>query len=135
MRWLILLSLYIALAGCGGPALEATTFTAPESAGGRLCVSQCGQAHDYCRQDCSFKQRDCSNKVQAQALNDYEKYMSERFLHAEAVELRPRDFEHMEACDSALRTCSATCESPYQSCYRSCGGSVDISSSCRFMCF
>lgn len=123
------------LAACAGPAAESTSFTPPGTPGGRLCVSQCSQAHNYCREDCSMQQRRCSSKVQAQALMDYEKYMSRKFLHADAIDLRMRDFERMEPCDDAFKSCARICEPPYQNCYENCGGSVDTTTSCRFLCF
>src|SRR5262249_48091127 len=118
-----------------GPANESYSYTAPDNPGGRLCTTECGHAQDACMDGCLIQQRQCTTHVQAQALIDYEKYMSEQFLHAGAIELRPRDFERMAPCDEDLRSCKESCARPYRSCYESCGGAVSRTTSCKFLCF
>jgi hypothetical protein len=125
----------LALSACAGPEVKTVSYTAPNTPGGRLCTGQCGEARDYCREDCNLDQRRCTTRVQGQALMDYEKYMSEQFLHADAIELRARDFERMTPCNDAFKSCSDTCDDHYQSCYTDCGGKVETSTSCAFFCF
>ena len=125
----------LALAACERTATESATYTPPDTPGGRYCTSQCSKAHNYCQEDCSLKQRECTTKIQAQALMDYEKYMSDNFLHSNAREARVRDFENLDPCDESFKSCARSCEPPYQSCYENCGGSVSTTTSCQFLCF
>lgn len=119
----------------GTPATKTTTYEPPNNPGGRLCVTQCNQARDYCQQSCNFDNRQCIGEVQIRALRDYEKYTREQFEAREPIELRPRDFERMAPCDDDKKRCSARCERGYQACYGNCGGQVNIDTSCKFMCF
>ena len=131
----LLLAYLLVLTACTGPASKSVSYTPPETPGSRLCINQCGEAKNYCREDCELNQRQCVSKVQSQALIDYEKYMSEQFMHSGAIELRARDFERMTPCDDAYKSCDNRCESQYQDCYETCGGKVDVTTSCQFLCF
>jgi hypothetical protein len=134
LSFLLIICMLI-LAACAGPAAKSVSYTPPDTPGGRLCTGQCGQAQDYCREDCDLHQRQCVSKVQTQALLDYEKYMSEQFLHSDSIELRARDFERMSPCDDVFRSCKNDCESQFQGCYENCGGKVDVTTSCQALCF
>jgi hypothetical protein len=134
MRSVVLL-LILVLAGCSGDATKHVSYNPPETPGGRLCTGQCGQARDYCREDCELHQRQCAGKVQSQALIDYEKYMGDQYVHGGAVELRARDFERMTPCTDSFKSCTDDCGEQYQGCYQNCGGSVGVTSSCQFLCF
>jgi hypothetical protein len=122
----------LTLGGCTRP--DGPVYTPPESASGRLCTAHCSETHNTCQSDCSLQQRECLNKAQAQALVDYEQYMSEPFLHANVIEHHERDFEHLDPCKHAFESCSTACETPYQMCYTKCGGEVETPSSC-LLCF
>ncbi len=134
MRPLFLL-LVLALASCGEPASRHVSYVPPETPGGRLCTTQCGQARDYCRESCDLHQRQCATKVQSQALIDYQNYMAEQYIHSGAVELRARDFERMTPCNDNYKVCRADCDEDYQGCYKTCGGGVGVTTSCQFLCF
>jgi len=132
----VLIVCLLALAACaGGAASKSVSYTLPDTPGGRLCTSQCGKARDYCREDCELHQHECASRVQRQALIDYQKYMSEQFMHNDTVELRARDFERLEPCDDNFKSCAGVCDNDYQGCYQNCGGKIGITTSCQFMCF
>jgi hypothetical protein len=135
MRFLPCLILLFSLTACAGAASKNTSYIPPDTPGGRLCTGQCDQARDYCREDCDLHQRQCTGKVQAQALIDYEKYMTEQFMHSDAIELRARDFERMTPCDDDFKSCKDDCEDKYQACYKTCGGKVQTTTTCQFLCF
>ena len=100
-----------------------------------MCADQCRLADDYCDEGCDMKQNACVKKVQAQALQDYDKYTREQFAAHEAIELRPRDFERTASCDDARKSCGDDCKSHYQACYVSCGGKIETTSSCQYLCY
>ena len=137
MRALGLLSIVclLALAACVGPASKSYVYIPPPTPGGRICSNQCREAQDYCRETCEFVQRQCTSGVQAQALVDYEKYMSDRFLHESPIEMRARDFEHAAPCDKSFQRCTNKCEEQYSGCFQDCGGKVEKTTSCQFLCF
>jgi hypothetical protein len=126
---------FLCLAGCAGPATKTYTFIPPETPGGRLCTGQCQEAQSYCQETCDLHNRQCVGKVQAKALEDYEKYTRDQFESHEAVELRPRDFERTDACDSAKKSCESDCQDNYKVCYGNCGGKITMTTSCQFLCY
>ncbi len=130
---LLILSLAFALTACGGPEVVLTTIHEPETPGGRLCAVQCRESHDHCLQRCTLKQRTCSQKMQTQAITDYENYTRQQYAAHAPVELRPRDFERPANCDASA--CHKDCGPPFQACYENCGGRIDTGTGCRFLCF
>ena len=127
------------LSACGDAAMSRayreTTYTPPPTPGGRMCMDQCREARDYCRESCNLDYRACYNDVQAAAQVEYDKYTRQRFYDHQPVTMMPSDFEHPEACNSEKKSCFADCTHPYNSCYRACGGTVTVTSSCQFLCF
>jgi len=135
LRFCVLMIGLLVLAACAGPAERTYSYNPPSTPGGRLCTNQCHEAKGYCTQNCALDQRRCVGKIQAQALQDYDKYTREQFTSHQPIELRPRDFERTGACDSAYHSCTDDCEGHYQMCYEGCGGTVSATTSCQFLCF
>lgn len=131
----LFLAFPLALASCAGPAAETYSYTPPDTPGGRLCTGQCQEARDYCREGCDLSQRACFNKMQAQALQDYDQYTRDQFASHQTIELSPHDFEYSARCDGVQKSCDGDCEDRYRMCYQNCGGKAEKSSSCRFLCF
>lgn len=129
----ILFLALLTLSSCAGPADTQRHYVLPPSAGGRLCVSQCSEARNYCLEDCKLETRTCTNEMQAQAIKDYENYAREQFQTRAPLDLRPRDFERPELCKNP--SCLKGCEKSYKSCYENCGGKVETKTSCKFLCF
>lgn len=132
-RLFLIMFLALSLAGCGGAAVTAARFVPPETPGGRLCVSECGQSRQFCRQSCELEQRGCMQAMQTQAIRDYEAYVREQYASRLALELRPRDFERPKKC--VPESCYDSCGRRHQSCYENCGGKVEVDSGCQFLCF
>ena len=86
-------------------------------------------------QGCNLTQRQCVQKVQKQAMEDYDAYVRDQFTRRAAVELHPRDFERQSPCDTAKKECMDNCSTQHRACYENCGGTVDATSSCQFLCF
>lgn len=135
MRVFVALISFLVLAACADEAVRTYSFTPPASPGGRLCNSQCIEAQDYCQESCDLTYRRCATAVQTVAIRDYEKYAEEQFAAHAPIDFRPRDFERMQPCDEAKKTCSNSCGNHYQMCYQSCGGVVNVTTSCQFLCF
>lgn len=124
--------LTVFLAGCEATIHE-TRFTPPDQPAGRMCLRQCQEARDYCRQGCALTERRCVTRMQSQAIRDYEQYARETYMAGGELDLRPSDFERPQKC--AQSECSKDCDAAYRSCYAECGGQVDVTTSCQFMCF
>jgi hypothetical protein len=128
----LLLPIFV-LSACGGAAPVLTRVTEPDTPGGQLCAVQCRESRDYCLQGCGLEQRECRQKMLAQAIRDYEQYAREQFAARAPLELRPRDFERPGKCD--VSSCHGDCEGPYQTCYKNCGGRIETGTGCQFLCF
>jgi len=128
--------LFLMLTACTtAPAYQSIKYTLPPTPGGRLCVNQCDQARDYCKQSCDLDYRACYNNVQMAAQRDYDRYTNQHFADPKAIKMLPSQFEHPEACNAEKKPCIASCIKPYDACYSSCGGTVTVTSSCQFLCF
>lgn len=123
----------LTLAACGRSVATAPKYELPGTPGGRLCVNQCREARDFCREKCSLDERQCTTAMQEQAIRDYEAYAQEQYRERVPVYLRPSDFERPEKC--ATSSCLDDCEHPYQSCFKNCGGKIISTTSCRYFCF
>jgi predicted small lipoprotein YifL len=133
MRFFPLLAL-LGLAALGGCGPSGTVYAPPASDSGRLCTARCSEKNNNCRGDCDLDNRRCLNQAQADALVAYENYMSQQFLHANAIDRSAHDFENLAPCENAMRACTAACETPYEACYEGCGGKVEKGSGC-LLCF
>jgi hypothetical protein len=101
---------------------QAKTYAQPSSPGGRMCTRQCRNAHEHCRDNCLFKERQCAMDIQSQAIRDYEDYVREQFKMRGEVDLKPSDFEQLDKC--AQPRCLSQCEDIYDTCFENCGGSI-----------
>jgi len=125
-RYLSVILLFL-LASCSVPeqVVSAVKYHQPGTPGGRLCTSQCKKASNYCNEACNYKERMCAYDVQSQAIKDYEIYVQDQFKNRNPVDLRPRDFEHMDQC--VQTACSVICERNYNRCFKKCGGEITYS--------
>jgi hypothetical protein len=128
----LVLLLVVLLTGCEA-TIHDTKYTPPDQPAGRMCLRQCQEARDYCQQGCGLTERRCVNRMQTQAIRDYEQYARETFLAGGELDLRPSDFERPQKC--AQSECTKDCDAAYRSCYAECGGTVKLETSCQFMCF
>ena len=132
--FLLILVALLALGGCA-EAVKNVSYTLPPTPGGRMCSHQCVEAQDYCHQACDLHFRQCVTDVQARAISDYDKYTRDQFLNHGVIDLRPSDFERQTPCADERKSCAETCDRHYQTCFGDCGGTVNVTSSCQFLCF
>jgi hypothetical protein len=132
MKRLLVFALALSLAACAG-ATKTTRLDPPTRPGGRLCTIQCAEAKDHCAEKCHLDERACTNKMQQQAIQDYDAYTREQFVAHQPTEFLPRDFERPEKCKPVA--CLDTCETQYESCFVTCGGKIETESSCVAFCF
>lgn len=125
----------IALLAACGTATEVVRMTPPATPGGRMCLNQCRTAEDFCKQGCDLEERQCITRVQQQAMQDYDQYVRAQFANHAALEFRASDFERAGGCDKVKARCTKKCDQTYQLCFQDCGGSVNVTSSCQFLCF
>jgi hypothetical protein len=112
------------ITSCSSGRINHYNLTPPSTVGGRMCISQCQQAHDYCDEGCTLKYRTCITGVQMRAMQDYDQYTREQVAKHLPIEFRPRDFESTAPCENIQKTCNTGCDTSYHSCYMNCGGSV-----------
>lgn len=135
MRLPLLISLFLCLtlSACGKSVPTKPIFEPPATPGGRMCIHQCNESRERCRQKCALEQRACTTAMQAQTIKDYEDYAQEQIRMRLPLDLRPSDFERPQKC--APLSCLEDCEHPYTSCYESCGGKIVATESCKYFCF
>jgi hypothetical protein len=132
---LLFLVLVFALAGCE-PAANVTNFVPPPpSRGADMCLNACRQGEDYCLEGCDLAQRSCTQKIQEQAMQDYDKYTREQFAEGGDIDLYPHDFERLAPCNKARTQCASDCENDYKACYSGCGGKVFTTTTCQVLCY
>jgi len=116
--------LILLLSGClaAGPVAAPPKYEQPPKPGGRMCAFECRNAKNHCEDGCGLQERACTNKMQAQAIKDYEAYARAQFATRAPMDLRPRDFETPERCVPV--SCLGACDSVYDECFEKCGGKI-----------
>ncbi|WP_211100120.1 hypothetical protein [Azospirillum halopraeferens] len=129
---LVLFAVLLALAGCG-PVIETQyTLIPPSSPEGRMCVAQCQQTTQYCRQSCRLEKQTCVADQRSRAMMDYQQYVNERTAKKEPIKRTPSSFEQTWRCNDS--GCDGACQSDFRTCFATCGGQVIPRQVCTAFC-
>lgn len=129
---LVLVAMLLALAGCG-PVIETQyTLVPPASPEGRMCVTQCQQTTQYCRQSCRLEEQTCLAEARSRAMMDYQQYVNERTAKKEPIKRSPSSFEQTWRCQRD--SCEDRCEGDFRACFATCGGQVIPRQVCTAFC-
>lgn len=134
LRLLTLCLAVIALLSACGPVYETQySLIPPSSAEGRLCVNQCQQNRNFCRQNCGLNQQACVNEARSRALYEYQAYVNRQQAEKKPVKKSVSDFDRSYSCGNS--SCEARCEADYRDCFGgSCGGQVIARTVCTAFC-
>ncbi len=134
LRLLTLCLAVMALLSACGPVYETQySLIPPASAEGRLCVNQCQQNRNFCRQNCGMMQQACVNEARSRALYEYQAYVNRRNAEKQPIKKSVSDFDRSYSCGNS--SCEARCEADYRDCFGgSCGGQVVAKTVCTAFC-
>ncbi|PWC33856.1 agenet domain-containing protein [Azospirillum sp. TSO35-2] len=134
-RLLILCFAVLSLLSACGPVYETQySLTPPTSAEGRLCVSQCQQTRNFCRQNCGMSQQACVNDARSRALYEYQAYVNRQTAEKKPIKKSVSDFDH-SSYSCGTNSCESRCEADYRDCFGgSCGGRVTSKRVCTAFC-
>lgn len=134
LRLLTLCLAVMALLGACGPVYETQySLIPPGSAEGRLCVNQCQQNRNFCRQNCSLTQQACVNEARSRALYEYQAYVNRQQAEKKPIKKTVSNFDRSYSCGNS--SCETRCEADYRDCFGgSCGGQVIARSVCTAFC-
>ena len=134
LRLLTLCLAVMALLSACGPVYETQySLIPPASAEGRLCVNQCQQNRNFCRQNCGMMQQACVNEARSRALYEYQAYVNRRNAEKQPIKKSVSDFDRSYSCGNS--SCEARCEADYRDCFGgSCGGQVLAKTVCTAFC-
>lgn len=134
LRLLTLCLAVMALLSACGPVYETQySLIPPGSAEGRLCVNQCQQNRNFCRQNCSLTQQACVNEARSRALYEYQAYVNRQQAEKKPIKKTVSNFDRSYSCGNS--SCETRCEADYRDCFGgSCGGQVIARSVCTAFC-
>ncbi|AWU93083.1 hypothetical protein [Azospirillum ramasamyi] len=134
LRLLTLCLAVMALLSACGPVYETQySLIPPGSAEGRLCVNQCQQNRNFCRQNCSLTQQACVNEARSRALYEYQAYVNRQQAEKKPIKKTVSNFDRSYSCGNS--SCEPRCEADYRDCFGgSCGGQVIARSVCTAFC-
>ncbi|BAI71243.1 hypothetical protein AZL_006050 [Azospirillum sp. B510] len=134
LRLLTLCLAVMALLSACGPIYETQySLIPPTSAEGRLCVNQCQQNRNYCRQNCGMSQQACVNEARSRALYEYQAYVNRQQAEKKPIKKSVGDFDSSYSCGNS--SCEARCDADYRDCFGgSCGGQVIAKTVCTAFC-
>lgn len=98
------------------------TYTAPPTAAGKQCATQCQTVQRYCREACEARVDACELRSRRQARQEYERYVAQQKARKAKVERTPESFESYGSCSDSQ--CLDDCGNDFRVCYVNCGGKV-----------
>ncbi len=132
VRWVLTVAVLGVLAACGPIYDTQYTLTPPKTSEGRICVQQCQQGRNLCRQGCQVEKQRCLNDARARALLEYQAYVARRTAEKQPVKKSLGDFEQTYACGTS--SCESRCDGDHRTCYGDCGGQVTAQRVCTMFC-
>lgn len=122
MPRVVVVSLLLLLTACAGPSPRDYEFAPPITTGGRLCLIQCQQAREFCREQCGLQSSPCYRHAEQRAVQAYDQYLIDMAKIRQTPEKKLHDFMDASSCQSV--TCRDDCDGAYRTCYSGCGGEV-----------
>lgn len=130
--WALLFVLLLPLSACGPMYETQYTMVPPKTAEGRMCVMNCQQGRNLCRQSCKIDEQSCRAEARARAAEDYRAYVHAQQVEKKPIKKSPRDFEYAYGCGTS--SCERECDTDHRQCYTSCGGQVISRRVCTSSC-
>jgi len=122
-----LLALSLTLSGCGPIYSTQYRYTPPVDSNGRMCVNQCANSRDLCRQ----LEESRASQEQAQCQQNASMRYALCLSSAKTDQARSQ-CNSSSYCSRSANT--ERCEESYRQCFQNCGGKIDSFQVCDFGC-
>jgi len=126
---LMFIGVLIGITACEPVYKTEYAYQPPNSATGRMCVSQCNQNKSMCEQMCQMRNDNCVQRARQDAIYQYENYRDEQMRHNEKIKKSLSDFDTSYSCRTHCK-----CVPAFNTCYNSCGGDVLERKKCVAFC-
>lgn len=121
------------LAACGPVYKTTYDLTPPQSAEGKLCVTQCQQTTTACKQSGYDRYQRCKSEREASADRAFNEYRIQQLLQKKPIAKSKRNFYTGYSC-SAERSYRDDCGQDFIGCFATCGGQVTPRTVCTANC-
>jgi hypothetical protein len=122
-----------AVAACGPVYKTTYELTPPQTAEGRLCVSQCQQTKSACQSAGYDRYARCKTEQRAYAERKFNEYRIQQLLLDKPIKKSQRSFYGGYSC-SHERSYKSGCEQDFVGCFTTCGGAVKPHTVCVRNC-
>jgi hypothetical protein len=126
----LVISLMVALTGCGPIYNTEYSYIPPATDMGKMCVNQCITNKTLCQQMCQMRNDSCRTQSRQNALFDYQMYK-----HRQKANKQPIT-KDLSAFDRGGYECNSRCDCDFSfnQCYSACGGQVQEHKVCVMFC-
>lgn len=126
--------LLLLLVACSPVYESYFSYSGPNTAEGRHCVSQCQNSQLQCRQACGAGTQSCMNNVLLEAQRDYEIYVLRQQAAGRPIQRSADSFRDDWRCQGIEGNCRQQCVLDYNACFANCGGTVTEQRVCTAFC-
>lgn len=127
--FILSLSLFFILSGCGPMYDNSYSFEQPKTASGKQCANTCLQNRTNCQMQCNAQNESCKTNARQAALPTYVLYLANKEEQAKKPHKTLDDFANYSTCNS-----SCNCEETYNQCFSNCGGIITEHRQCVAFC-
>ncbi len=121
------------LAACGPVYKTTYDLTPPQSAEGKLCVTQCQQTTTACKQSGYDRYQRCKSEREASAERSFNEYRIQQLLQKKPITKSKRHFYAGYSCSSEA-SYRDDCGQDFIGCFATCGGKVTPHTVCTANC-
>ena len=122
-----------AVAACGPVYKTTYELTPPQTAEGRMCVTQCQQTKSACQQSGYDRYQRCKSEKLAYAERKFNEYRIQQLLLKKPIKKSQRSFYGGYSC-SVEKSYARGCEQDFVGCFSTCGGTVTPRTVCTANC-
>ena len=129
----VLTTMGLSVAACG-PVFKTTyELTPPQTAEGRVCVSQCQQTKGICQTAGYDRYQRCKTEQRAYAERKFNEYRIQQLLLKQPIKKSQRHFHSGYSCRHE-QSYKAGCQQDFIGCFSTCGGTVKPQVVCTANC-
>ena len=131
---LTLVVLGCAVAAACSPVYKTTyELTPPQTAEGRICVTQCQQTQNACKNAGYDRYQRCRTEQRAYAERKFNEYRVQQLLLKQPIKKSQQHFYSAHSC-GLEKSYKATCDQDYIGCFSTCGGKATPRTVCTATC-
>ena len=123
----------VTVAACGPVYKTSYELTPPQTAEGRMCVTQCQQTKSACRNSGYDRYQRCKTEQRAYAERKFNEYRIQQLLLKQPIKKTQRSFYGGYSC-SHEQSYKKDCEQDFVGCFSTCGGRVVPHTVCTANC-